>query len=146
MFCELERMRKGLIYIIVTMTVVFAAAVHAQEGAAEKDPFYPSAGRPAATRPDPVDSSWGRDPFSNPLAGRAPAQTGPALSPGRSNVLTGIIHGKDVRLAIIGGEALREGSKVGDRKLVDIRTRSVVFMSVAGEREEVFLEGFSMGR
>jgi len=139
-------MRKGLLYIIVTMTVVFAAAVHAREGAAEQDPFYPSTGRPAATKPDPVDNSWGRDPFSNPLTDRAPAQTRTTPPSGRSNVLTGIIHGKDVRLAIIGGEALREGSKVGDRKLVDIRTRSVVFMSVAGEREEVFLEGFSMGR
>jgi hypothetical protein len=61
-------------------------------------------------------------------------------------MLTGIIYSKDVRLAIFGGETYQEGSKVGDRKLVDIRTRSVVFMSAAGDKEEVFLEDFTMNR
>lgn len=141
-------MSKRIVCIVTAMMAiaVFAAAVHAQDGAAEQDPFYPSSGWPAATMPDPVDNSWGRDPFSNPLTDRAPTQARTTPSSGRSRVLTGIIHGKDVRLAIIGGEALREGSKVGDRKLVDIRSRSVVFMTAAGEREEVFLEAFSMGR
>ena len=60
--------------------------------------------------------------------------------------LTGIIFSEDVRLAIIGGETYQEGVKVGDRKLVDIRRRSVVFMSAAGEKEEVFLEDFTMNK
>lgn len=147
-FCEFELMRKGLIYIIMTMTVLFATAVQALEGAAEKDPFHPSAGRPVATAPGPPpsgDDSWGRDPFNNPLAGKPPAQK-MAPSPGSGRLLTGIIFSEDVRLAIIGGETYQEGVKVGDRKLVDIRRRSVVFMSAAGEKEEVFLEDFTMNK
>jgi hypothetical protein len=147
-FCEFEHMRKGLFYIIIiTMTVIFATAVQAQEGAAEKDPFHPSAGRPVVSVPGPPsgDDSWGRDPFNNPLAGKRPEQK-TAPSPGPGLVLTGIIFSKDVRLAIIGGETYQIGAKVGDRKLVDIRNRSVVFMSAAGEKEEVFLTDFTMNK
>jgi len=59
-------------------------------------------------------------------------------------MLTGIIYSNDARVAIFGGETYQEGSKVGDRKLVEIRMRSVVLMSVSGEKEEVFLEDFTM--
>jgi hypothetical protein len=45
-----------------------------------------------------------------------------------------------------GGETYQQGGKVGDRKLVEIRMRSVVLMSAAGEKEEVFLEDFTMNR
>ncbi len=122
------------------------AAAQAQEGAAERDPFYPSADRPAVTthRPGGADErSWGRDPFNNPLAGR-PAAKRPASPGGR--VLTGIIFSNDVRVAIFGGETYQEGNKVGDRRLVEIRMRSVVLMSAAGEKEEVFLEDFTLNR
>jgi hypothetical protein len=122
-------------------------AARAQERSAERDPFYPSADRPAvsATRPGGADESpWGRDPFTNPLAGKSPVQKGAPSSGQRA--LTGIIYSKDVRLAIFGGETYHEGSKVGDRKLVDIRRRSVVFKSAAGEKEEVFLEDFTMNK
>lgn len=140
-------MRKGLIYIILTMTVIFATAARAQEGAAERDPFYPSTGRPAAPVPPPPsgDDAWGRDPFNNPLAGKPPAQTG-APSPAASHKLTGIICSADVRLAIINGETYHAGSMVGEVKLVDIRIRSVVFKSAAGDQEEVFLEDFTMSK
>jgi hypothetical protein len=146
-FCEFEHMRKGLLYIIMTMTVILANAVQAQEGAAEKDPFHPSAGRPVVSVPGPPsgDDAWGRDPFNNPLAGKRPEQKmAPSPSPGL--LLTGIIFSKDIRLAIIGGETYQVGVKVGDRKLVDIRSRSVVFMNAAGEKEEVFLTDFTMNR
>lgn len=146
-FCEFGHMCKGLLYIIMTLTVIFATAVQAQEGAAENDPFHPSAGRPVAIVPGPPsgDGSWGRDPFNNPLAGKPPAQK-MAPSPASGRLLTGIIFSEDVRLAIIGGETYQEGVKVGDRKLVDIRRRSVVLMSAAGEKEEVFLEDFTMNK
>jgi hypothetical protein len=146
-FCEFEHMHKGLLYIIMTMTVILATAVQAQEGAAEKDPFHPSAGRPVVSVPGPPsgDDSWGRDPFNNPLAGKRPEQK-MASSPSPGLVLTGIIFSKDVRLAIIGGETYQVGVKVGDRKLVDIRSRSVVFMNTAGEKEEVFLADFTMNK
>jgi hypothetical protein len=146
-FCEFELMRKGLLYIIMTVTVIFATAVQAQEGAAEKDPFHPSTGRPVAIVPGPAsgDDSWGRDPFNNPLAGKPPEQK-MAPSPGSGRMLTGIIFSKDVRLAIIGGETYQEGVKVGDRKLVEIRGRSVVFIGAAGEKEEVFLSDFTMNK
>lgn len=61
-------------------------------------------------------------------------------------MLTGIIYSKDVRVAIFGGETYQEGSRVGDRKLAEIRMRSVVLVSVAGQKEEVFLEDFTMNK
>jgi hypothetical protein len=142
----LERMRKGLKYILaVIMLVICTTAVQAQEGKEERDPFYPSADRPITTAPARSnDAPWGRDPFDNPLAGKSLEQKGPT-APG-VRTLTGIIYGKDVRLAIYNGETYHEGSTVGDRKLVAIRSRSVVLLSAAGEREEVFLEDFSMSK
>lgn len=122
-------------------------AARAQEGAVERDPFYPSAARPSVTAPPPGgtdEGPWGRDPFDNPLAGKATMQKGP-LSPGQDRALTGIIYSRNVRVAIFGGESYQEGSMVGDRKLVDIRRRSVVFM-IAGVKEEVFLGDFTMNK
>ena len=139
--------KKFAILSLLGLLMYCAASAGAQERATETDPFYPSADRPAvsATRPGGADeSSWGRDPFNNPLAGRAAVQKG-APSPGQ-RMLTGIIYSKDVRLAIFGGETYQEGSKVGDRKLVDIRRRSVVFTNAAGVKEEVFLEDFTMNK
>ena len=141
-------MWKRLVIISTVVSAFSLTAARAQDGATGRDPFYPSVDRPAVTAPRPGgadESSWGRDPFSNPLAGKAPIQKGTS-SPGQGRALTGIIYSKDVRLAIFGGETYPEGSKVGDRKLVDIRRRSVVFMSAAGEKEEVFLEAFTMNR
>jgi hypothetical protein len=132
--------------IIATVVSAFSmTAALAQEGAAESDPFYPSAERPGviSSRPSGTgESSWGRDPFNKPLAGKAIVQKGQP-APG-NRVLTGIIYSKDVRVAIFGGETYQEGSKVGDRKLVNIGRRSVMLMSAAGEKEEVFLEDFTM--
>lgn len=139
-------MHKVLIAIILmSMTAVFATAIQAEEGTAEKDPFFPFPDRPVAASPGPrgeSDAAWGRDPFSNPFAGKAAEQKG---TPG-VRLLTGIIYGEDVRMAIFGGETYREGSKVGERMLVDIRRKSVVFKSGAGEKEEVFLEDFSVSK
>jgi hypothetical protein len=136
--------------IVIISTVVSAfsmTAAGAQEGEAERDPFYPSADRPGVTAPRPSgtgERSWGRDPFNNPLAGKAIVHKGHP-SPG-NRMLTGIIYSKDVRVAIFGGETYQEGSKVGDRKLAEIRMRSVVLVSVAGQKEEVFLEDFTMNK
>jgi hypothetical protein len=147
MFCEFRYMRNGLIYTSMIVMVICATAVQAQESAAGKDPFHPVAGRPAVTVPSTPSKggAWGRDPFTNPLAGRVQAQPG-APSSGGVRMLTGIIYSADVRLAIFGGETYREGSMVGDRKLVAIRMRSVVFKSAAGGEEVVFLEDFTMSK
>ena len=140
-------MWKKLVIIATVVSAFSMTAAGAQERAVERDPFYPSADRPAVTTIRPggtAESPWGRDPFNNPLAGKGPAQNG-APAPGQ-RALTGIIYSQDVRLAIFGGETYQEGSKVGDRKLVEIRRRSVVFESAAGEKEEVFLEDFTVNK
>ncbi len=139
-------MRKVMISIMVITTVVFVTSIQAQEGTEERDPFYFS-GRPAVATPGPGEdnkASWGRDPFNNPFAGKVAEQKGP-IAPG-IRMLTGIIYSKHVQLAIYGGETYRKGSTVGDRKLVDIRRKSVVFTSEVGEKEEVFLEDFSVSK
>jgi hypothetical protein len=136
---------KKRVCIIVMMIAVFASAARAQQDPAERDPFHPPDAGFVSTAPVPDENAWGRDPFSNPLAGKVPTQKVPGREvPGR--ILTGIIFSTDVRLAIIGGDMLAEGSMVGDKKIVHIRSRSVVFETAAGGYEEVFLDNFSVGR
>lgn len=135
-----------LVIISLVVPAWSLTAALAQDVPAGRDPFYPSADRPGSTAPragGSDESTWGRDPFINPLAGRAPVQKGPA-SPGQGRALTGIIYSSDVRLAIFGGETYLEGSRIGDKKLVEVRPRSVVLMNTNGEKEEVSLEDFTM--
>lgn len=138
-------MEKKLFITTILLTACFSAAAWAQdEDRNDTDPFYPSAKRPAVAAPSQQDSDWGRDPFTSPFAHRVPSQqnTLPRASGGN---LTGVIYSKQARVAIIGGEVFREGSMVGDKRLVDIRRRSVVLMNKAGGQEEIFLEDFSLG-
>ncbi len=122
----------------------FSAPANAEEGD-ERDPFFPSEKKPAVPLPSPPgEADWGRDPFNNPL-GRGPAPKGAEGRAARRG-LTGIIYSKHDRVAIVGGQALREGGMVGDKRLVDIRRKSVVLRDAAGGSEEIFLEDFSMGR
>lgn len=111
----------------------------------ERDPFYSTEKRsaPPARVPVPAGDAWGRDPFSNPLANRTPVRTerGPV---GREKGLTGIIYSKDVRLAIINGETVSEGSSVGDRTVASIGAQSVRLTNAAGNSEEVSLQNFLM--
>ena len=132
-----------IIAVAVSVLVAVAGVVAAQETHQEKDPFYPSEQRPSAAVPPPAGADWGRDPFSSPFGGKTiqPPQQG---NQARARTLTGIIYGERLRLAIIGGETLREGSMVGGQKLVDIRKRSVVLKNPAGGLEEIFLEDFSI--
>jgi hypothetical protein len=136
---------KKTVCILVIMTAVFASLARAQQGPLERDPFHPSDAGFASTAPVPDEKAWGRDPFSNPLAGKSPARKEPGREV-QGAVLTGIIYSTDVRLAIVGGDMLAEGGMVGDKKIVHIRSRSVVFENAAGGREEVFLDNFSVGK
>jgi hypothetical protein len=134
---------KKLLSLTISATMIFVTAVWAQEGATERDPFYSTEKRPSASAPVPAGNAWGRDPFNNPLAGRMPArrERGPE---DRSKGLTGIIYSKDIRLAIINGEALSEGSSIGERKVESIGERSVKLTNAAGAIEEIFLQNFSI--
>lgn len=136
-------MRNIIIRALIIVWVLEGSAGWAEE----QDPFFPSGPRSVATVSSPQENNWGRDPFSRPFE-----ETSRSLVPSASRVLdliggrnlTGIIYSKHARVAIIGGEALKEGSMVGDKKLVDIRRRSIVLQNSAGSREEVFLEDFSI--
>ena len=128
---------------ILILSVVLAAAALAQEGVAERDPFSSREKGHAAPAPAPAGNGWERDPFSNPLANRTPART-ERVSDARGKGLTGIIYSKNMRLAIINGEALREGSSIGDRKVASIGVRSVRLKNAAGAIEEIFLQDFTM--
>lgn len=138
-------MWKRLIIIGALLSALCSVGARAQDGDAEKDPFFPSDKRPAAPVQSPGDSDWGRDPFSSPFGNRT-TQPQKGGSHAGAGGLTGIIYGKHMRLAIIDGEVFREGSTVGDRKLVDIRRKSVILMSVGGGYEELPLTDFSLGK
>lgn len=137
-------MLKRAIIIGLLLSALCSAGALAQDKDSEKDPFFPSEKRPVAPAQAPGDSDWGRDPFNSPLGNKTtlPQRGGSQAAGG----LTGIIYGKHARLAIIDGEVFREGSMVGERKLVDIRRRSVILMSAGGGYEELSLVDFSLGR
>jgi len=126
-----------LISVLLSVTTIASAA---SEG---KDPFFPAGSRPTVTGPLSQDRDWGRDPFNKPFEGKAqPEQQQGTRVHGSS--LSGIIYGKNIRLAIFGGETVREGGMVGERRLVAVNRRSVVLIDIEGNREEVFLEDFSI--
>jgi hypothetical protein len=130
------------ILFIGTLLAIAAIAGAEPEG---KDPFFPAGPKPPVKESLPQDRDWGRDPFNRPFEGKAlPATQQGNRSPGSS--LSGIIYGTNVRLAIFGGETVREGSMVGGQRLLAIHKRSVVLMNTEGRREEVFLEDFSIRR
>jgi hypothetical protein len=66
------------------------------------------------------------------------------VSDARGKGLTGIIYSKNMRLAIINGEAVREGGSIGDRKVASIGVRSVRLKNASGAIEEIFLQDFTM--
>jgi hypothetical protein len=138
-------MWKRTTIIGLLLSALCSVSALAQDKDVEKDPFFPSEKRPVAPAQAPDDSDWSRDPFNSPLGNKTalPQKGG---SQAASGGLTGIIYGKQARLAIIDGEVFHEGSTVGDRKLVDIRRKSVIFMSAGGGYEEVFLSDFSLGK
>jgi hypothetical protein len=139
-------MWKRTTIIGLLLSVLCSVSALAQDKELEKDPFFPSEKRPVAPAPVPGDSDWGRDPFNSPLGNKTALPQKGGSHAGSEGGLTGIIYGKHARLAIIDGEVLREGSMVGDRKLVDVRRKSVVFMRAGGGYEEVFLSDFSLGK
>jgi hypothetical protein len=130
-------MRKLLTIGVVLFMTFLATGARAQNGNVQRDPFFPSE-KGAAPSPD----EWGRDPFGNPFATGAPERH----EEGKGKLLTGIIYSANASIAIIGGEALREGDMVGDRKLMQIRKNSVVLVDTSGRIEELFLENYSMGK
>ncbi len=138
-------MWKRATIIGLLLSALCSAGASAQDKDTERDPFYPSERKPAAPVQSPGDSDWGRDPFNSPLGNKTalPQKGGPQAEAGG---LTGIIYGKHARLAIIDGEVLREGSMVGDKKLVDVRRKSVILMSAGGGYEELSLADFSLGK
>jgi len=132
-------MRRQIIAIFFSLTASWFSIASAQDAGMDRDPFHPG-GEASA----PSDYDWGRDPFTNPLAGRMPVQRQGQSADKR--YLTGIIYSTQVRIAIIGGETLREGAMAGDRKLEKINRHSVTLRNTAGGMEELLLEDFSMGK
>lgn len=139
----MENMR-GTIGLAALLIALSAGTAVSEEAGGGTDPFYPSAERPLQAAPSPRGADWGRDPFNNPLSERTTAQPQAETSRGRSTTLTGIIYGDQARVAIIGGETVREGERVGEQRVAEIRRRSVVLVNAEGGREEVFLRDFSI--
>jgi hypothetical protein len=136
--------KTSLLLLTIAAAAICATTAWAQEGAADRDPFFSPEKRPAAPATVPASDAWGqRDPFSNPLAGKEPArkERGPETG-GRG--LTGIIYSKNIRLAIINGETVGVGSSIGDRTLVSIDMRSVTLKHANGSVEEIYLQEFSL--
>jgi hypothetical protein len=123
---------------------VASAPCFAAESEDEHDPFFSSGPRAAAVGKSESEGNWGRDPFTKPFENGAGAQ---AAIPGASAIskgLTGIIYGKDVRLAIIAGETVKEGGMVGSQRVSEIREQSIVLVGSDNSAEEVFLDPFSV--
>jgi len=132
---------KRVILITISLTMLLSVA-WAEQAAPEKDPFFPPERGLLAPAQKSEEDGWGRDPFSSPLSEKTPG--GPSADFGGRKAITGIIYSKKARVAVIGGEMLQEGSMVGDRRIVEIRKRSVVFQNAAGGYEEAYIEDFSI--
>jgi hypothetical protein len=135
------------IVFLAAATMLCAMASPAGGRAQDRDPFFPDGPRSVPTASFSPDRVWGRDPFLKPFEAVTQAQEGPKAGPeepGQKRILTGIIYGKHVRLAIIGGETLREGGMVDGKKLVRIKRRSIVLRSGTGATEVVTLKNFSI--
>ncbi len=128
-----------LLFHILLMLLCSSAAL-AEQTTSEKDPFFPPE-RGLLSAPTPsAEDGWGRDPFASPLAEKTPSLAGGV----NGKKISGIIFSKRSRVAVIGGEMLQEGSMVGDRSIVEIRWRSIIFQNAAGGYEEVYLDDFSI--
>jgi hypothetical protein len=130
-----------LIIITIITAALQVTGAWAQTGNIQHDPFFPSE-KGTASAPD----GWGRDPFGSPFSTGSPGRHDEGSRTEGEKLLTGIIYSPNDSIAIISGEALREGDAVGDRKLMQIRKNSVVLMDQSGQREELFLENYSMGK
>lgn len=121
-----------------------AAAAGAAEG--EHDPFFP-ADRPATGPARTTErDEWGRDPFDNPFGGQKTAGApGPREAPGRG-ALTGIIYSPGASFAIVGGDILRIGGKVGSKTIKDIRRKGIVLQDPSGAVEEIVLDDSGAGK
>ncbi len=129
-----------ILFISLMTATFFANVALAQQAEQERDPFFDEGPRSSVTITSQDSGGWGRDPFTKPFEGAAIAPV--ASAPERK--LTGIIYNQNVRIAIIGGELVSEGSMVGDQKLVNIHPRSIVLRNSTGGSEEISLENFSI--
>ena len=136
-------MVKRILFISIMIVVAAYADASLAQSELERDPFFSARPGSAPTTTSSPNDSWGRDPFARPFEEKAavPQVQEPQV---QRKKLTGIVYGDNARLAIIEGDMHKEGSMVGDQKLVEIRRRSVVFLNSAGGKEEVFLENFSI--
>lgn len=131
--------------------VVLASLAASGAGAEEKgqDPFFP-ADRPVTAPARTAERrEWARDPFEHPLGGvKKTAGVSRQREAPSGGALTGIICGPDVhdRFAIVGGEVLRIGGKVGTRTITDIRRKGIVLKGPSGDTEEMVLEDFTAGK
>jgi hypothetical protein len=132
---------KVFLYISI-LTLALSSAVLAETTQPEKDPFFPPERGLLAPATPSAEDGWGRDPFASPLAEKTPSLAGGV----NGRKISGIIYSRRSRVVVIGGDMLQEGSMVGDRRIVEIRKRSVVFQNASGGYEEVYLDDFSIGK
>lgn len=134
-------MLRVFLYISL-LTLALSSAVPAETTMPEKDPFFPPERGLLAPATPSVEDGWGRDPFASPLAEKTPSLAGGV----NGKKISGIIYSRRSRVVVIGGDMLQEGSMVGDRRIVEIRKRSVLFQNPSGGYEEVYLDDFSIGK
>lgn len=89
-----------------------------------------AAERAAAT---PTPSGWGDDPFQRRLrAGSATESPAPARPGGRPTatglILQGIMKGPRGRSALVNGQVIREGDRLGGREVMQIGERTVLLL------------------
>ena len=126
--------------------LVFLAVTVAGAEERELDPFFPAERLATGAAQKPAQNKWGRDPFDNPFGGVKTSGSSRNQEAPRGSILTGIIYSPDARFAIVGGEVLRIGGKVGGKTITDIRRKGIVLKDPSGGAEEVVLEDFAAGK
>jgi hypothetical protein len=84
---------------------------------------------------------WSRNPFVNARFPVVDVAAGPILiaQPEPPLVVASILHSSQRRLAIVNGEIVREGDRIGGATVLAIEPRAVVLETARGERQTIEL-------
>jgi len=143
-----KRIREGMnrrTYALVGILVVVLLWIYSLDGktrglrakgasfAAAPSVAVMPAASPRAVAATPTPPGWGEDPFHRRfrIGGAPPVMTRTASTgsrPGGGLYLQGVMNGPRGRSALVSGEVVGEGDRIGGREVLQIGTRSVLIL------------------
>jgi len=146
-----EQARQGMnprTYVLVGLLVAALLYVQSLDGQAKRarlraqaaggppPPAQLAAAPPKQGIPTPTEPGWGNDPFRRQFGPGSAVVPAPAsvqrhsdpAPAGAGLELQGVMNGPSGRTALINGEVVREGERIGSREVVQIGARMVTLL------------------